>query len=1305
MKKFLFFMIMAIFCLNNLWSQTWIGLTSLKPAEPKVSVVRSDNEQVTFTVTLYGFFSTAKTEAGVNYQRLSIPGCGAIGIVGEPEIPVILKRIAVPVCEKINYSVQISESQILSGYHVYPVPEMQPNNLGILEEVFTINSLAYQQNNLTPAENYVIKETGSLRSQQYITLEIHPIRFNPVSGQLQIATEMEVTLSFANPSTDVNVNVGIFNNVATNTFINYEDNGIKASVNDKAFEKEGFIPGNVEWITLTDTAQAKNIVADYLIICAEPFFEPDNPASEVLRLAQHRANYNGFDVAIINVEDIISDATGFFYEGNPVDPLDWDKYKTEQRIRTCIRRIYEGQHAEHTLDGHLGYVLLIGDVDADNTGMPSSFEIKFGPENKWVSSYDYYFSCVTKNGTIYDPVGDLYIGRFCIPNNDNPNDGMQKLYNMVEKTINYEKIYSFDDWHNNVNLAIGDSFHDDYLDIYYPILLQLFDEQNLYAINSYDSIGDNMADYVQTLIEMIDNGASYLGVFTHGDTDTWLFSDKYYYLTAQYLMDHLNNNNKPPLCVTHACLVGNMHDNIPCLAEQMTNYSHNKGFAAMIALSTSGYANPSYPINLDIGYLIPESIYHHFSHIMGEIFLEAIINVQTVKGAFILFGDPALNIMAEGYEITQNVTVGCPAEINCHIRIHDGATLTIPNNCVFSFQQKGKITVETDGNLIIGQGAQMVAKKNQVDTVIHIKGGEFILEENVIFNNLNGGIVLENAQNDPTFLDGNKQYDLNNITFNNTPLKHSGSRLNISNCTFNQGSDVITSISISTIDSCIFNKTTFLSDQANQSFFRSSAVSNCNFTGNNSNTALQINNSSLLEINNNIIIGYDKGINLISSGIMTEYYHGAKLFSVIRDNIISNCSSGIELYNSIVNVSNNVMVNSNYGVKLFNNSSTSFKGFETPSLQPQIIQDNNSYELYASQYSFPAIFRFNKVIDEDNLGNSFDDPMIYWDFDNGRFSSSTVLDVKFNCWGTNFEPLENLYPSLYYNCDSIWCSGKSISLTSTEDEILYQSALSYFAEEDFTNAELTFKELIETYHESRFAIAALHELFALEHFTNNDFYQLSSYYYTFTPEDSVLFPVADFLATRCNVQEKNWQPAVDWYEDRIINPPSYQDSVFAVIDLGDIHLMMEADTTGGGAKGGYVYYSMPQLKPESKQEYETTKSTLLATLPQKIAKSTNPTPHTSHLTPHTYKKGSLSQNIPNPATKSTIIPYQIYEDGAIEIKLYNIYGQLLKTLHIGTHKQGNYQIEVSLAGYSAGMYQYVLYINGEKTDTKKMIVN
>ena len=234
-------------------------------------------------------------------------------------------------------------------------------------------------------------------------------------------------------------------------------------------------------------------------------------------------------------------------------------------------------------------------------------------------------------------------------------------------------------------------------------------------------------------------------------------------------------------------------------------------------------------------------------------------------------------------------------------------------------------------------------------------------------------------------------------------------------------------------------------------------------------------------------------------------------------------------------------------------------------------------------------------------------------------------------------------------------------------------------------------ELIETYPEDELATAALHELFALEQFLSEDYSALHDYYTAFTPADTTLFDVADFLATRCNVIDQNWQPAIDWYENRIENPPSYPDSVFAVIDLGDIHLMMENDSL----KAGRVL-RFPNLIPKSRRDYEENKAELLATLP-KMDKPQHPLAETG-------KKGVLNQNIPNPANGSTTVVYDVIEKGAVELRVYNQLGQLLQSLPQGTKKEGSYRTVISLAGLPSGMYHYILFIDGEKSDAKKLIV-
>ena len=86
--------------------------------------------------------------------------------------------------------------------------------------------------------------------------------------------------------------------------------------------------------------------------------------------------------------------------------------------------------------------------------------------------------------------------------------------------------------------------------------------------------------------------------------------------------------------------------------------------------------------------------------------------------------------------------------------------------------------------------------------------------------------------------------------------------------------------------------------------------------------------------------------------------------------------------------------------------------------------------------------------------------------------------------------------------------------------------------------------------------------------------------FTTYAQDSVLVSLADKLANKCDVAQRNYQDAIVWYEDVIGNPEtSYNDSIFAAIDLGYLYLQMEAD----GEKG--TRGKLDQFIPKSEEEF------------------------------------------------------------------------------------------------------------------------
>ena len=91
----------------------------------------------------------------------------------------------------------------------------------------------------------------------------------------------------------------------------------------------------------------------------------------------------------------------------------------------------------------------------------------------------------------------------------------------------------------------------------------------------------------------------------------------------------------------------------------------------------------------------------------------------------------------------------------------------------------------------------------------------------------------------------------------------------------------------------------------------------------------------------------------------------------------------------------------------------------------------------------------------------------------------------------------------------------------------------------------------------------------------------------------------------------------------------------------------------------------------------------------------------------------LRQNYPNPFNPDTWIPYQLSEDGDVEIRIYAVTGQLVRTLNLGNRPAGFYTDKAKAAYWdgrnatgesvASGIYFYSIQAS-DFTATKKMII-
>jgi len=82
---------------------------------------------------------------------------------------------------------------------------------------------------------------------------------------------------------------------------------------------------------------------------------------------------------------------------------------------------------------------------------------------------------------------------------------------------------------------------------------------------------------------------------------------------------------------------------------------------------------------------------------------------------------------------------------------------------------------------------------------------------------------------------------------------------------------------------------------------------------------------------------------------------------------------------------------------------------------------------------------------------------------------------------------------------------------------------------------------------------------------------------------------------------------------------------------------------------------------------------------------------------------SLSQNYPNPFNPTTTIQFSLEEKINVELSIYNILGEKIRTLFNDEMNSGQYKIVFDGSNLASGIYFYRIQA-GKFLQTKKMIL-
>ncbi|MFB3910215.1 MAG: C25 family cysteine peptidase [Candidatus Eisenbacteria bacterium] len=157
--------------------------------QPSLQLVRSGEDGVTVQFSLTDLQIEEVTRDGRTFQQITIPGGGAIGQVGDPQIPTFTRLLAIPDRAGVRVEATIESEEERDGIRLIPVQ-------GDDGTPFALDQAAYQRDAYDDFAPAAAGDPAILREMRVVALTFQPVRYNPARQTIRIAREIRVQVHF-----------------------------------------------------------------------------------------------------------------------------------------------------------------------------------------------------------------------------------------------------------------------------------------------------------------------------------------------------------------------------------------------------------------------------------------------------------------------------------------------------------------------------------------------------------------------------------------------------------------------------------------------------------------------------------------------------------------------------------------------------------------------------------------------------------------------------------------------------------------------------------------------------------------------------------------------------------------------------------------------------------------------------------------------------------------------------------------------------------------------------------------------------
>lgn len=228
MKYFvtLFFAIVLVFNVNA--ANQWITFTSADPAIPAMSHLSTSPGDVEFTYDIPGMFVDKVEVNSRTFHNISIPGWGVNIDPGKPKVPELGHYIAVPRGAQVDVQILDDDVMVLSDYYLYPSQPLAIDNENYPQPEFTLDEAFYTQDVQYPASVVSLSDEIIIRGVASRLVRIFPIQYNPARKELTVHRHFRIHISFNGGSeyiSDARLRSPYFEPLFKSTFLNYQELG------------------------------------------------------------------------------------------------------------------------------------------------------------------------------------------------------------------------------------------------------------------------------------------------------------------------------------------------------------------------------------------------------------------------------------------------------------------------------------------------------------------------------------------------------------------------------------------------------------------------------------------------------------------------------------------------------------------------------------------------------------------------------------------------------------------------------------------------------------------------------------------------------------------------------------------------------------------------------------------------------------------------------------------------------------------------------------------------------------------------